>query len=67
MGPLVESSVLKTGCLLTGCFFIDGLGFGVEITAEEPSSVFELLRESSVLELELGVEGFDLLLPLFPL
>jgi len=64
VGPLVESSVLKTGCFLTGCFLIDGLGFGLGlgITAEEPSSVFELLGESSVFELDPGVEGFDLLL-----
>jgi hypothetical protein len=69
VGPLVESSVLKTGCLLTGCFFIDGLGFGVGITAKEPSSVLELFGESSVLKLDPGVEGFDLLLVpfVFPL
>jgi hypothetical protein len=69
VGPLVESSVLKTGSILTGCFFINGLGFGlgVGITAEEPSSVLELFGESSVLELDPGLEDFDLLLPLFPL
>ena len=72
----VASSVFEIGCLLTGCFLIDGVGFGLglRIIEDEPSSVFELLGESSVLEvdpepeleLELElVEGFDLLLVLF--
>jgi hypothetical protein len=72
VGLLVLSSVLETGLRTTGVFFTDDFGLETGIVLE-PSSVFELLGESSVLEVEVEVESDPLLgfiegldLPLFP-